>query len=145
MVRRAEGGGKCPGVDNLLAALLALALGEQDGVDVGEDTAGGDRHAAEELVELLVVADGELNTCRYCFPLPVLDRSQAPSTLLLNERACRSRFSCRACLRTCMGRSGRLKHSHSGAVFTRCHRSIWNFGHHESAVNRRFGWVASPV
>ena len=37
----------------------AGALGEKDGVDVGEDTAGGDGDAAEELVELLVVLDGE--------------------------------------------------------------------------------------
>lgn len=37
----------------------AGALGEEDGVDVGEDTAGGDGDAAEELVELLVVLDGE--------------------------------------------------------------------------------------
>jgi hypothetical protein len=41
--------------------LLALALGEQDGVDVGQDTAGRDGHAAEQLVELLVVADGQLH------------------------------------------------------------------------------------
>ena len=37
----------------------AGALGEKDGVDVGEDTTGGDGDAAEELVELLVVLDGE--------------------------------------------------------------------------------------
>ena len=30
-------------------------------MDVGEDTAGGDGHTSEELVELLVVADGELH------------------------------------------------------------------------------------
>jgi hypothetical protein len=30
-------------------------------VDVGEDTALGDGHAAKELVELLVVADGQLD------------------------------------------------------------------------------------
>ena len=43
-----------------LSGLLGL-LGEKHGVDVGEDTAGGDGHAAEELVELLVVADGKLD------------------------------------------------------------------------------------
>ena len=41
--------------------LLALGLlGEKHGVDVRENTAGGDGDAAKELVELLVVADGEL-------------------------------------------------------------------------------------
>jgi len=40
---------------------LGLLLGEEDGVDVGQDTAGGDGDAAEELVELFVVADGELH------------------------------------------------------------------------------------
>ena len=39
-------------------------LGEEDGVDVGEDTALGDGDAAHELVELLVVADGELEVAR---------------------------------------------------------------------------------
>ena len=41
------------------AQCLFGLLGEKDGVDVGEDTAGGDGDAAEELVELLVVLDGE--------------------------------------------------------------------------------------
>ena len=43
-----------------LGGLLGL-LGEKHSVDVGEDTAGGDGHAAEQLVELLIVADGELD------------------------------------------------------------------------------------
>ena len=43
-----------------LGALLAL-LGEEHGVDVGENTAGGNGDATEELVELLVVADGKLD------------------------------------------------------------------------------------
>jgi len=43
-----------------LSGLLAL-LGEEHGVDVGEDTAGSDGDAAEQLVELLIVADGELD------------------------------------------------------------------------------------
>ena len=41
-------------------SLLAL-LGEEHGVDVGEHTAGSDGDASEELVELLIVADGELD------------------------------------------------------------------------------------
>ena len=41
------------------AQCLFGLLGEKDGVDVGEDTAGGDGDATEELVELLVVLDGE--------------------------------------------------------------------------------------
>jgi hypothetical protein len=40
--------------------LLGL-LWEKHGVDVGENTAGSDGHASEELVELLIVADGELD------------------------------------------------------------------------------------
>ena len=35
-------------------------LGEKDGLDVGEDSALGDGDPVEELVQLLVVADGEL-------------------------------------------------------------------------------------
>ena len=43
-------------------ALLALDLaGEEEGVDVGEDTTGSDGSVGEQLVELLVVSDGELN------------------------------------------------------------------------------------
>ena len=42
-----------------LGGLLGL-LGEKHGVDVGENTAGSDGDTAEELVELFVVADGEL-------------------------------------------------------------------------------------
>ena len=46
-----------------LAGILAglALLGEEHGVDVGEHTTGGDGHAAEQLVELLVVADGQLD------------------------------------------------------------------------------------
>jgi hypothetical protein len=44
-----------PGTKHLLGGLL----GEKDGVDVGEDTAGGDGDSAEELVELLIVLDGK--------------------------------------------------------------------------------------
>ena len=39
--------------------LLARLLGQEDGVDVGEHTSGRDGDSAEELVELLVVLDGE--------------------------------------------------------------------------------------
>jgi hypothetical protein len=34
-------------------------LGEEDGVDVGENTAGRDGDASEQLVELLIVLDGQ--------------------------------------------------------------------------------------
>ncbi len=44
---------------SLLAGLGGL-LGEEDRVDVGEHTALGDGDAAEQLVQLLVVADSEL-------------------------------------------------------------------------------------
>ena len=37
---------------------------EQDGMDVGEHTAGSDCDATEQLVELLIVADGELDVPR---------------------------------------------------------------------------------
>ena len=43
---------------HLFATLL---LGEEDSVDVGEHTTGSDGGSAEELVELLVVADSKLN------------------------------------------------------------------------------------
>ena len=46
--------------EHLLGLGLAL-LGEEHGVDVGEDTTGSDGDAAKELVQLLVVADGELH------------------------------------------------------------------------------------
>ena len=46
-----------------LGDLLAL-LGEEHGVDVGEDAARGDGDSAEQLVELLVVADRELEVTR---------------------------------------------------------------------------------
>ena len=42
------------------AFLGFLLLGEEDSVDVGQDTSLGDGDAAEELVELFVVADGQL-------------------------------------------------------------------------------------
>ena len=39
---------------------LAGLLGQKHSLDVGEDTTLGDGDSAEQLVELLVVADGEL-------------------------------------------------------------------------------------
>ena len=45
--------------DLSLGGLLGL-LGEEDGLDVGEDTALGDGHTGKQLVQLLVVTDGQL-------------------------------------------------------------------------------------
>ena len=45
---------------NGLGRLLFGLLGEEDGLDVGEDASLGDGDAGEELVQLLVVPDGEL-------------------------------------------------------------------------------------
>jgi len=42
-------------------SLGLLALGDEHRVNVGEDTTLGNGHTAEQLVQLLVVADGELN------------------------------------------------------------------------------------
>ena len=39
--------------------LLARLLGQEDGVDVGQNTSAGDSDSSEELVELLVVLDGQ--------------------------------------------------------------------------------------
>ena len=60
---------KCLRALSLLATLggnhhslgLLGGLGDEHRVDVGQNTAGGDGHTAEELVELLVVADGQLD------------------------------------------------------------------------------------
>ena len=41
-----------------------LLLGEKDGLDVGQDTALGDGHAGHQLVQLVVVADGQLHVAR---------------------------------------------------------------------------------
>jgi hypothetical protein len=43
-----------------LSSSLGL-LGEQHSVDVGQHTAGSDGHSSEQLIELLVVADGKLD------------------------------------------------------------------------------------
>ena len=48
---------------SLLAATAGL-LGEKDGLDVRQDTSLGDGNSLQELVEFLVVADGELEMAR---------------------------------------------------------------------------------
>ena len=53
--------------------LSFLLLGEKDGGDVGEDSTLSDGDVAEELVQLFVVADGELDVpWDYARPLVVL-------------------------------------------------------------------------
>lgn len=49
-------------LQTLAGGLLGFAglLGEQDSLDVGENTTLGDGHSREQLVQLLVVADGQL-------------------------------------------------------------------------------------
>ena len=42
-----------------LSGLFGL-LGQKDGLDVGQDTSLGDGHAGQQLVQLLVVSDGQL-------------------------------------------------------------------------------------
>ena len=44
----------------LLATATTGLLGQEDGLDVGQHTSLGDGHALEQLVQLLVVADGQL-------------------------------------------------------------------------------------
>ena len=46
-------------VSSLLATLLGL-LGQKDSLDVGQDTSLGDGDTGQKFVQLLVVADGEL-------------------------------------------------------------------------------------
>ena len=58
--------------------LLALGLlGQEHRVDVRENTAGRDGHAAEELVQLLVVADRELDVAGHDAGLLVVARGVA--------------------------------------------------------------------
>mmetsp|Transcript_32342 Transcript_32342/g.67546 ORF Transcript_32342/g.67546 Transcript_32342/m.67546 type:complete len:86 (+) Transcript_32342:114-371(+) len=62
----------------LSSALLLLGLLRQkDRMDVGQHAAGGDGDAAEQFVELLVVADGELNVTRNNTGLLVVARGVA--------------------------------------------------------------------
>jgi len=44
--------------------LDAALLGQKDGLDVGQDTTLGDRDAVQQLVQLFVVADGQLQVTR---------------------------------------------------------------------------------
>jgi hypothetical protein len=44
-----------------LLLLLGSLLGQQHGVDVGQDTAGGNGDAAQQLAQLLIVAHGQLD------------------------------------------------------------------------------------
>ena len=50
-------------LSNLLGGLVRL-LGEEDSLDVGEDSTLGDGDSGQQLVELLVVPDGELKVTR---------------------------------------------------------------------------------
>mmetsp|Transcript_8361 Transcript_8361/g.29537 ORF Transcript_8361/g.29537 Transcript_8361/m.29537 type:complete len:209 (-) Transcript_8361:48-674(-) len=66
------------GAADLLLRLLALGLlREEHGVDVREHAARGDGDAAEELVQLLVVAHGELEVARHDARLLVVARRVA--------------------------------------------------------------------
>ena len=57
--------------------LLSLLGGEEDGVDVGDDTSVGNGDVSQELVELLVVADGELDVAGHDAALLVVTGSVA--------------------------------------------------------------------
>ena len=61
-----EARGMYPKIAQLAKAhlLLALLLWEKHGVDVRQDTTSRNGHSREQLVELLVIADGELNMAR---------------------------------------------------------------------------------
>jgi len=48
---------------SLLGGLLSF-LGQEDGLDVGQDTALSDGHAGQQPVQLLVVPDGQLQVAR---------------------------------------------------------------------------------
>ena len=47
-----------------LCGLLLGLLGEEDGLDVGQDSSLGDGDPGQKLVQLLVVSDGELQVTR---------------------------------------------------------------------------------
>ena len=59
-----KGSGSSSCLELLGGRTLGVLLVEQHGVHVGHHAAGRDRGAAEELVELLVVLDGELDVAR---------------------------------------------------------------------------------
>jgi hypothetical protein len=48
------------GRESTCLSLFLGLLGQKDSLDVGEDTALGNGHTGQELVQLLVVADGQL-------------------------------------------------------------------------------------
>ena len=48
-------------VKSLLGSLSLDLAGKEESVDVGEDTAAGNGGVGHQLVELLIVSDGELN------------------------------------------------------------------------------------
>jgi hypothetical protein len=48
----------------LVKCLLGHFLGEQDRVDIGQDTSSSNSHAAKELVQFLVVLDSQSNVSR---------------------------------------------------------------------------------
>ena len=63
---------------NLLFLLVTLGgLGEEHLVDAGEHTTRGDGHVGEELVQLLIVADRELDVARHDAGLLVVTSSVA--------------------------------------------------------------------
>jgi hypothetical protein len=51
--------------EHLFIVLASLLAGEQLGCDVGDDTTLRDNNVAEELVQLLIVADRELKVAGY--------------------------------------------------------------------------------
>ena len=47
-----------------LGLVVALSLGQQHSLDVGQHTTLSDGHTAQQLVELFIVADGQLQVAR---------------------------------------------------------------------------------
>ena len=50
--------------EDCLRLLLGGLLGQEHGVDVGQHTAGGDGHLAQQLAQLLVIAHSQLDVAR---------------------------------------------------------------------------------
>ena len=70
-------------VFNALGALFSASsclLGQKNGLDVGQDTSLGDGDSAQQLVQLLVVADGELEVA-WVDPLFLVVSSGVPGQL----------------------------------------------------------------
>ncbi len=57
--------------------LLGLGLGQQHGVDAGQHTASSDGHLAQQLGQLLVIADGQLDVAGHDAGLLVVTSSVA--------------------------------------------------------------------